>query len=373
MSTDVVRDTDTVSLSGWLTVVVAAVLAIWILDVARLKIIEVNEAALGGQTTAVLAESDGLQVSCSDALDSGLCEDAYRRADHMPAVLWFGNSQNFAINRYKPGDELAVVIVHRWLKNRGTWLVSYTQPNANLNEEALLFEALTHRYDTRRVIIPVFMDKLREHGIRQEITKFMDDPKTADRVRRSPAWGDISPFLTKEPELGVQSSLQNWTENMINSTMEQSWPLWRDRSKLRSNLGFALHILRNQLFGIHSYTTRIVDPKVYAEKMVILDKLLQSADAQKLKVLLYIPPYRKDIRGPYDDDQYTKFKVDVGMLAAKYSADFVDLDNTVPGPLWATVVDTIFGFEEPDFMHFTAEGHQRLADAIKMKLSDLGF
>jgi lysophospholipase L1-like esterase len=88
---------------------------------------------------------------------------------------------------------------------------------------------------------------------------------------------------------------------------------------------------------------------------------------------LYIPPYRHDIPGPYDDAQYAKFKMDVKTLAAKYGANFEDLDNTVPGSLWATVVDINLGFEEPDFMHFTAEGHRRLANAMKDCLVELGF
>src|ERR1700756_1455191 len=130
---------------GWLPLVVAPSLAIVLLDFARLKVTDLNQAALGGQTTAVLAEVDGLRVACFDATDTEECESAYKRAAHLPTILWFGNSQNFAINRYKPGDELATVKVHRWLKSKGTWLVSYVQPNANLYEDAVLFEALVHR------------------------------------------------------------------------------------------------------------------------------------------------------------------------------------------------------------------------------------
>jgi len=149
--------------------------------------------------------------------------------------------------------------------------------------------------------------------------------------------------------------------------------LWRDRSILSGNVGFVIHQLRNKLFGIHSYTKRPVDPQVYAEKIEVLASLLKSAKVQHVRMLLYIPPYRHDMPGPYDDAQYAKFKTDVKTLAVKYGADFADLDNTVPGPLWATVVDTVLGFEEPDFMHFTDEGHRRLADAMKACLAELGF
>lgn len=343
------------------------------MNVARLKVIDVNEAALGGQTTAVMAESDGLQVACFDSWDSEACERAYQRAGRGPAILWFGNSQNFAINRYQPGDELAVVTVHRWLKNRGTWLVSYTQPNANLHEDALLFEALAHRYDTRMLILPVFMDKLREQGIRESVAGFMNDPKTAGRVRSSPVWSDLAPLLVKTTEVRADPTIQEQVENRFSGVLDQYWPLWRDRGKLRANLGVAIQLLRNKMLGIHSYTKRPVDPQVYAEKLRVLEGLLESARNQNIRVLLYIPPYRRDIPGPYDDTQYAQFKADVSSLAAKYHANFADLDNTVPGPLWATVTDTMFGFKEPDFMHFTAEGHKRLAKEIQKRLLDLGF
>ena len=131
--------------------------------------------------------------------------------------------------------------------------------------------------------------------------------------------------------------------------------------------------LKKQGSGIHSYTKRPVDPKVYAEKLDVLGKMLESAKNQGIPVLLYIPPYRRDIPGPYDDAQYAQFKTDVASLAAKYQAHFVDLENTVPGPLWATITDSLFGLQEPDFMHFTAEGHRRLAKAIEDRLKALGY
>jgi hypothetical protein len=358
---------------NWLPLVVGAALAILLLDVARSKVMDLTAAALGGQTTEVLAEVDGLQVACFDATDSEACESAYQRAGRKPTILWFGNSQNFAINRYQPGQELATVKVHRWLKSKGTWLVSYVQPNANLLEEALLFEALANRYDTRMLILPVFMDKLREQGIRGSVAAFMQDPKTAERVRSSPAWSDLSPLLEQKTEVRRVPTIQERVENHLNGVLNEYWPLWRDRSILSGNFQFAIRTLRNKVFGIHSYTKRPVDPAVYAEKLHVLGKLLDSAKNQNIRVLLYIPPYRRDIPGPYDDAQYAQFKVDVASLAAKYQADFADLDDTVPGPLWATITDSLFGFQEPDFMHFTAEGHRRLADAIQKRLSELGY
>ena len=352
----------------WLPILVSMLLALGLLHVGRLKMIKLGEAALGGQTAEVLGEDGGLRFTCFDAPDSELCEHAYERAGRPPAILWLGNSQNFAINRYHPGDQLAVSIVHRWLKSRGTWLVSYTQPNANFYEQAIVFEAVARRYNTRLLILPVFMDKLREQGVRDSVAAFMNQPSTADLVRRSPEWPGLAPVLNQrgqtEGQLPTDRTIQARVEEQFEALLSRYVPIWRDREILRGNLEMAMNTLRNKALGIHSYTKRPVDPGVYAEKMQMLQNILESAKHLNIRVLLYIPPYRQDISGPYDNAQYSQFKRDVSSLAVQYKADYVDLTDLVPGPLWATVVDQFFGFEEPDFMHFTAEGHRRLAGAI---------
>src|SRR4029078_8079406 len=113
--------------------------------------------------------------------------------------------------------------------------------------------------------------------------------------------------------------------------LEEYWPLWRDRAILRGNLSYVIQMLRNRALGIHSYTKRPVAPQVYAEKFKVLGKMLQSAQSKGVKVLLYIPPYRSDISGPYDKERYAQFKADLKSLADLYQMHYSDLDNTVPG------------------------------------------
>jgi hypothetical protein len=366
-----------VARSPWLPIVVSMLVAVGLLHVGRLKMIKLGEAALGGQTAEVLGEDSGLRFTCFDATDTEICEKAYERAGRPPAILWLGNSQNFAINRYQPGDQLAVSIVHRWLQDKESWLVSYTQPNANFYEQAIVFEAVARRYNTRLLILPVFMDKLREQGVRDSVAAFMNQPSTADLVRRSPEWPGLAPVLNQrgqtEGQLPTDRTIQARVEEQFEALLSRYVPIWRDREILRGNLEMAMNTLRNKALGIHSYTKRPVDPGVYAEKMQMLQNILESAKHLNIRVLLYIPPYRQDISGPYDNAQYSQFKRDVSSLAVQYEADYVDLTDLVPGPLWATVVDHLFGFEEPDFMHFTAEGHRRLAGAIQSRLLNLKF
>jgi hypothetical protein len=360
-----------------LSLPIAFVLAIALLSAADLRAVKLSEAALGGQTAAVLGEVNGFRIACLDATDTQTCEEAYSRAGHPPAVLWLGNSQNFAINRYHPGDELAIMTTHRWLEERGAWLVSYNQPNANFYEQAVVFEAVARRYDTRLLILPAFMDKLREQGIRESVAKFMADPRSKKWVPASPEWSQLAPVLEqasgREGQVPINQTIQATVEDRFNAVLNEHLRLWREREILRGTLGIAIHGLRDKVLNIHSYTKRPVDENVYSDKLRMLASILESAQNQRIRVLLYIPPYRTDISGPYVDGQYIQFKKDVQALAQKYGANYADLSDLVPGPEWATVVDSVLGFEEPDFMHFTAEGQRRLADAIQGQLKGLGF
>ena len=96
-------------------------------------------------------------------------------------------------------------------------------------------------------------------------------------------------------------------------------------------------------------------------------------EADGSEVLLYIPPYRQDIEGPYIEDEYARLKTDLAQLAAAHNAKYADFQNVVPGPEWGTVTDDVFGLKEPDFMHFTAAGHVRFAQALDDELKRLGF
>ena len=232
------------ALESLVPLAIAILLAIAALHFGRLKMIELGAAALGEQTAEVLGEEDGFRFTCSDATDSELCEKAYERAGHPPAIVWLGNSQNFAINRYKPGDKLAVMIVHRWLKDRKTWLVSYTQPNANLYEQAVVFEAAAQRYNPRLLILPVFMDKLREQGVRPAVAAFVRDPKTANALRTSPEWSELAPFLVQEDVRQTQTekepTIQARVEERFNAVLNEYLPIWSDRGNLRGNFEIAL-------------------------------------------------------------------------------------------------------------------------------------
>ena len=81
---------------------------------------------------------DGERVHCGDLSDLNICIDSYKNTnDKMPVILWLGNSQLHAINQPQPNDEVSPLILHKKLKKFGTYTLTFSQPNANLQEHFL--------------------------------------------------------------------------------------------------------------------------------------------------------------------------------------------------------------------------------------------
>lgn len=363
---------------NWIPMVLGAIIALSFMQwICVAVLVKLEAAALGTATEFVNTEANGASVQCMDASDSEKCVAGYQRAGKPPAVLWLGNSQLAAINRLKAGDRAAPGLLHEALRARGIYQVTYAVPNANLLEHALQYSALAGQYDTRALILPVFLDDIREQGIREPVAGLLDDPGVRSRVELTTIWPLISGSLHVNNALHSKSDAtetrQKWAERMLNEKLGAWWPLWQQRANMRGIVGIVVHELRNKILGINAQTKRRVDPGVYREKMTLLTAILAETRARNIKVLLYVPPFRLDIPHPYFDDDYGRLKRDLQALALQYGARFANLESIVPGPEWGMVVNAITGLGDYDFMHFTAEGHRRHATAIDVELRAMGF
>ncbi len=363
-----------------LPLILGLAIAIGMLELVRSRVlIKLEEAALGAETQNVYTDTSGTRVLCQDGRDDGDCYSAYVAAGRPPAILWLGNSQLAAINRYKPGDSTAATLLHDTLGPRGYYVVSYAQPNANLHEHAVTFAALERKYDLKLLILPVFLDDIREQGIRPGIRQLAATPSLRTALEASPVWPHVSSAFPGDPAAGGEAAddnsktLQKRIEDDLNGWLDSWWPLWRRRANLRGVLGYVMHTTRNKLLGINAQSKRKVDPAIYRAKMAVLDSLLAHARARGIKVLLCVPPYRQDIPGPYVTADYEKLKADLARKARGNGAAFANLEAIVPGPEWGKVIDRILGFEDYDFMHFTGEGHRRHAAALDGVLRGLGY
>lgn len=339
-------------------------------------LINLQEAAYG-QETAAYQGAGGIQ--CQGAETHSVCRDTFRRSGVDRSILWLGNSQLAAVNRIRAGDRNAPTILHDAVLTRGSFVVTYQMPNANLIEHLLTIEAVLPDYRPAAIMLPVTYDDLRETGVRADVAAFLTD--TPDLRARLSASGYGRAALAQmtgaaggpaDPHRDPKS-IRPIVEDALVAALEERSSLWQKRAQLRGMLGFAIHTLRNRMLGINSQTKRAVSPALYRERMAMLSAHVASLRARGVDVLLYVPPYRQDVSGPYVDADYQRFKQELQGIASANGARFVDIDAIVPGPEWGMVTDNLFGFREFDFMHFTGRGHQRLAGALNQELQAMGY
>lgn len=354
----------------WLPLIAGVILSLCYMEWARTHVVVLLDHVAFGRETKVYSggkrdRNDWAQ--CESAGDSPKCVDSWIKDGRKPVILWFGNSQLMGINRAKPEDVNAPGWLRAMLEPRGYRVVTYAQPNANLSEESIVFDAIAPIYKPKLFILPVCYDDIREVQIRDDIAAFQgDNAPTA-------AAANDAPKPAEPAKVATTATVQARFENAVTGELKTHWPLWAARDGLRGTANSALHQIRNKVLGIHSTSKRKVDPQVYRSRMQLLEQMVTRARAQGMDVLLYVPPYRQDIDGPYILADYHEFKDEMKAIAARHGARFADLEPIVPGPEWATVVDELFGFEEPDFMHFTEVGHRRLASAIDQQIRAMGY
>ncbi len=323
--------------------------------------------ALDPNTTSVFLKSNGVSIHCSTKIINDACFQDYSVKNIGERVIInFGNSQQHAINQFNSGDETASAIIHRENLKKGVWIVTYSQPNANLQEHFLVYKLLISKYNPSTIILPVFYDDMRETGIRPDLLNALTDTSSAQLLAKSEYGKSLlhkysSNAHRQEDTEGLSGSLQESVESRINNFLAKHFEIWANRAKIRADLFSLLYKIRNIIFGITPSTIRREIPTNFHNNMEALSYLLQDAKLNGIAVFLYIPPIRHDMPLPYNPSEYNKFKSNIFELSRRHTAYFMDFDNLVPGQLWGTP-DISTG--EVDFMHFQSNGHRLLADAI---------
>lgn len=331
--------------------------------------VNLDEAALGPQTTATFGKADGRHVHCLYLKQlEGCLRDYAEHGEELPIALWLGNSQLHAINQFHPGEETAAPEVHRRLFSKGRYLLTASQPNANLQEHYLLFAHLLTKIPIKQLVLPLVFDDLRETGIRPDLQAALDDPDTRELLSLS-ATGDrlLSEHASKD-NLGnevaaLEETVQENVETFLSTTLAGIWPAWDRRSRVRGELFNEAYKTRNWVFGIKASSIRRMIPGRYSANMDALGAILELAKAHGVSVALYIAPLRDDVAPPYDIAAYDRFRQQAAQITG---VAFQDLAGIVPASLWGKKDSTTGdGEAEIDFMHFQAGGHRIFADAIE--------
>ena len=353
-----------------------------------------GDLGLGENTVAVFASYDGSPVHCQD-LDpdppgryAGRCLDAALARQSASYALWLGNSQVHGVNRREDGDSTAAQVLHRAFAERGVDLVTLSQPNANLQEHYVLFEYVRDVLPALDyLVLPVVFDDTREEGVRDRLAAAFRRPAVREALTETGAGralveghgGDpaapsaapggagegATPSATDADFAALDETVQEASETWLDDQLAATSETWRRRPSFRSKLFEYLYLARNSALGIDPSTVRPLIPGPYAANLEALEATLESARRGGVEVLVYVAPIRDDTDIPYRPAEYARFKEEVAALAARHEARYASLEGIVPGPAWGMKASTnLSGRPEYDFMHFTADGHRLLADAL---------
>ena len=259
------------------------------------------------------------------------------------------------------------------IPSRGAWLEFETSAKG----------VISVKVDRRRkmpvttLILPVVFDDLRETGIRPTLIEAFNNQKVSFHLKKTKIGRKLVSKNGNQDAAGndlaaLEDTVQEKSEKYLNDEMNEIWSIWERRAELRGRFFTNLYFFRNWLFGINPSSIRKIIPGRYRMNLDALRAVFQSANDKGIKVLLYIPPLRNDVKVPYELDQYGKFKTEIQLLTQENGAKFLNLERLVPAELWGTKDSTTLGMgQELDFMHFQAGGHKRLANALYGELKVL--
>ena len=344
-----------------------------------------EELALGVNTSVYKLKDSNTQIHCHDLKDFSECIDSYYKKAkdtgiYEDVVLWLGNSQLHSINQMKFGDETSTPILHRNITDQKKYLMTFSQPNASLQEHYVLFNFLANKVPLSTLILPIVFDDMRETGLRKSLTGATKETYVVESLKKTSIGKKIltnhsDKDMAGNKKMALEGTLQENVEFILNTKLGLFWNTWSERPALRGSFLYGvLYKFRNWLFDINPSSIRKVIPGRYLMNMQALNEILITAQEKNIYIFLYIAPIRNDIHIPYDLVEYDNFKEEVRNIASRYNnVAFENLEDLVPAVFWGSKASTSIDVsaDEVDFMHFQAGGHKILAKTILDKLRSI--
>ncbi len=330
---------------------------------------EFDQAALGPETVQVCGMCGDSPIH---AVNSAGLEKVLNGLDARgarSAGLWLGNSQLHGVNQYKPGQQSAPKILFDQLQPSGLEVVAVSPPNSSLQELYLLFEYFRSRRLPRLVIVGLCCDDLREDGVRDNLSRMLNEPAVQKRLTDTSIGQRLLVLAqpgTGDADLkGVANTVQEKSERFLNEWLDTHMGLWRARREARGSIFLGLYRLRNTVLRINPQTKRKMIPACRKNNLEAFAAMAQATADCGAKFVAYIVPIRQDLEVPYVPQEYRRFKQDVEAIVKRTGGTYMDLETLVPPEFWGKKDSTsVSGQAEVDFFHFQAQGHRLLAEAI---------
>jgi hypothetical protein len=326
--------------------------------------------ALGRRTVSHFAALGDTPIHCRDLRDAELCLAGHAHRGARPVVLWLGNSQLHAVNEYEPGDETSASLLWPSLAADELDLLTFSQPNANLQEHLVLYAWLADRLPLRALVLPLVFDDCRESGVRGSLTAALDDPGVRARLQRLEIGAKILEDNRRSGRRGSLAALHGTLQQPVEAAMVQ-WldvriPLWEERSRTRAAIVLGLYELRNAALGIDASAVRHALPGRQALNLAAAEALLRDARERRIATLVYLAPLRGDVRPRHVPSEYAAFVREAAALAARTGARFADLQAAIPVEAWGSGPDE--DGAAADVQHFAEQGHAQLARSVGREL-----
>lgn len=323
--------------------------------------------ALGVESARYLAQHGGKPIHFVELTPEEYRQATTLRNSDKPTVLMLGNSQMHSINQMRSGEVNFPELLANADTNRN--FLIHSIPNASLQEHWLFWNWWTDSFPVKELVLPVFMDDLREDGIRPFFLSTLikanyklkeSDPLSNSINRELQAMYDLE--STANTKTVKKATPQEKVEERLETYLSAHSAIWRNRENARGDFFLSIYNLRNFIFRIDASTKRRMIPMRYDKNMAALELILSHSRDKGIKVHLFIPPIRHDLDLPYVAEEYAAFKAAVAAMAMKFGASFKDYEFIVPSEFWGT--KNVGHGHEIDFMHFQYMGHRILADSL---------
>ncbi len=372
----------------FLEIVIGIIIACFLINSLTRDDMNFDEFALGPGTSSFYAKHGGLPIHLGN-LEQNLLDSlelGWLNRGKNPVLFILGNSQTHGINQLKKGDVSYNSLLFDKLQTNRLDVLTHSLPNVSLQEFFLSYTYFQEKYPIKFLLIPAFMDDLRENGIRKnafasiiEKGYMLDDTigiseKINTEINKLREELLVEGLTSSEERfLALNETVQQKSERFLNKGLNQYSISWKGRKQLRGKIFTNLYLLRNTMLGIDAQTKRPMISQNYKNNIAALTCLLEHAQYHDIKVLIYIPPIRNDVEPPYILKEYSNFKKEMKGLSARYNNTyFVNLESIVAAQFWGTKEATSFSRkDELDFMHFQKEGHVILYENLLVEIDKM--